>query len=156
MLWLLIRDWILWVANFRFPFYEICVHNQWGMKFWNPFEDSNTGGMTTITVTMQYLLAFQCWYWELWTENRWGRGRKHCFNNFCFLAKLELSVDEGWWGRAENLIYGQLELHLFTAWILFKTISMTHSDMLWRLDIFTFCFYEPLLFQIVSWKFLKA
>ena len=24
---------ILWIANFRFPFYEICVQNQWGHKF---------------------------------------------------------------------------------------------------------------------------
>ena len=34
------------------------------------------------------------------------------------------------------------------AGILVKAISMTHSDMLDQLDIFTFCFYEPLLFQI--------
>ena len=33
---------------------------------------------------------------------------------------------------------------------------MTYSDMLYRLDIPTFYFYEPLLFKIfVSWKFLK-
>ena len=28
----------------------------------------------------------------------------HCFVNFCSLAVLELSVDEGWWGGAESLI----------------------------------------------------
>ena len=27
---------------------------------------------------------FQYWYWELWTENRWGRDRKYCFGNFFF------------------------------------------------------------------------
>ena len=27
-----IPDWILWVAKFRFPFYEICVQDQWGHK----------------------------------------------------------------------------------------------------------------------------
>ena len=28
-------------------------------------------------------------------ENRLGGGRKHCFVNFCSLAMLEFSVDEG-------------------------------------------------------------
>ena len=31
-----ITDWIPWVANFRFPFYEICVQNQWGHKMLRP------------------------------------------------------------------------------------------------------------------------
>ena len=33
-----------------------------------------------------------------------GGGRKHCFVNFCSVAVLESSVDEGWWGGAESLI----------------------------------------------------
>ena len=28
VLWLWVRDWILWAASFRFPFYESCVQNQ--------------------------------------------------------------------------------------------------------------------------------
>ena len=36
MLWLWVRDWILWVANFRFPFFEICVQNQWWHKLLRP------------------------------------------------------------------------------------------------------------------------
>ena len=34
---------------------------------------------------------------------------------------------------------------------------MTHSGMLHKLDISTFCLYELLLFQIfISWKFIKT
>ena len=41
--------------------------------------------------------------------------------------------------------------------IIIIIIAIAHSDMLYRLDISTFCFYEPLLFQIfVSWKFIKT
>ena len=95
------------VANFWFPFCKVCVQNQWGMggtKFWDPVEDSDTGGTSSINVRMEYVLAFQYWYCELCVENQWGGGRKHCFVNFCSLAVLELSVDEGWWGGAESLI----------------------------------------------------
>ena len=58
---------------------------------------------------------------------------------------------------AESLIYGQLKSHLFPAGILVETISMSHCHMLYRLDISTFYFYEPLLFQIFGpWKFIKT
>ena len=43
----------LWVANFWFPFYEICVQNQWGIKFWDPVEHSNTSSLSSITVRME-------------------------------------------------------------------------------------------------------
>ena len=33
MLWLSVEDCILWVANFWFLFYEICVQNQLVIKF---------------------------------------------------------------------------------------------------------------------------
>ena len=46
---------------------------------------------------------------------------------------------------------------LIRARILAEAIGMAHSDMLYRLDISTFYFYEPLLFQIfISWKFIKT
>ena len=51
------------------------------------------------------------------------------------------SFHRGWMrcGGVENL---------FPAEILAETISMTHSDVLYRLGISTCYFYEPLLFQI--------
>ena len=59
------------------------------------------------------------------------------------------------WGK--SLILGQLKLHLFPARILDEAIGITHFDMLYQLDISTFCFYESLLFQIfVPWKFMKT
>ena len=65
-------------------------------------------------------------------------------------------MGEGWWGGAESLIQGQLKLHPFPGRNLAKAISMTNSGMLYRLDISTFYFDEPLLFQIfVPWKFNK-
>ena len=52
---------------------------------------------------------------------------------------------------------GQLKSHLFPSNILAEAISMTHSDMLYWLDISTFYCSEPLLFQIFDpWKFIKA
>ena len=50
----------------------------------------------------------------------------------------------------------QLKMHLFPALILAEAINMTYSDMLHQLNISTFYFYEPFLFQIfVPWKFIK-
>ena len=58
-------------------------------------------------------------------------------------------------GGVESLIQG--ELKSFPARILVEAICMTHSDMLYRLDISTFYFYKQLLFQIfVLWKFIKT
>ena len=66
-------------------------------------------------------------------------------------------MGEEWWGGAESLIQGQLKVHPFPAGILVEAISMTHSGMLYRLDISTFYFYEPLPFQIfLTWKSIKT
>ena len=65
---------------------------------------------------------------------------------FFFLVYLN---DQGWWGETDSLIQGQMKLHLFSAGILAKAI-MTHSGMLYRLYFSTFCFHEPLLFQIFA------
>ena len=53
-------------------------------------------------------------------------------------------MDEEWWGHIQD----QLKLHPFPGGILAKAISMTHSGMLYRLDISTSYFYEPLPFQV--------
>ena len=85
MLWLWVRDWILWVANFRFPFSEICIQNQWWHKLLRPSWGLQhpVGSPSSITVRMEYWRAFQYWYFELCVENRWGR--KH-FVNFYSLT----------------------------------------------------------------------
>ena len=50
-----------------------------------------------------------------------------------------------------------MKSHLFPAGILAKTISMTHSGMLYRVDIFMFYFYEPFLFKIfVPYNIIKT
>ena len=60
----------------------------------------------------------------------------------------------GWEGKP---YLGPAEIASFLAGIKVEAISMTHSAMLRRLDISTFCFYEPLLFQIsILWKFIKT
>ena len=45
----------VWIANFRFFFYEIYVQNQWGFKIQVGFEiqvdDCGTGGPSSITVS---------------------------------------------------------------------------------------------------------
>ena len=144
MLWLWVQDWILWIANLWFPFYEICTQNQRGIKFWDTVENSDTGGPSSITVNMEYLLAFQYWYCELCVQNRWEWGRKHCFV-FCVFFGGAWIVD-GWevvrWGRKSYL--GAAEIASFFSRDFSR--SMTHSDMMQRLDISTFYFYEPLLF----------
>ena len=110
------------------------------IKFCGLVEDSDIGCLSSITVRMGYLFAFQFWYFELCVENWWRGGRKHCFANF---------VVEGCWGGAKSLISGRLlrpvEMVSFSSRDFCQ--SITHSDMLYRTDISTFYFYEP-LFQI--------
>ena len=66
-------------------------------------------------------------------------------------------MGDGWWGEVESPILDQLKSHLFLARILAEAISMTHSDMLYRLDICRFYIYEPLLLLIFDpWEFIKT
>ena len=52
--------------------------------------------------------------------------------------------------------YSGTEISKIAGGTLIEEISMTHSGMLYRLNIFTFNFYEGLLFQIfIPWKFIK-
>ena len=46
--------------------------------------DSHIGGLNSITIKMEYLFAFQIWFFELGVEKQWGGGRKHYFVNFLF------------------------------------------------------------------------
>ena len=92
-------------SQFSIPVsWNLCSESVAALNFWDPVEYSNTGGLSSVIIRMEYLLAFQYWYWELWAENRRGGGRKHCFVNFCPLAVLESLVDEGWRSNAESVI----------------------------------------------------
>ena len=52
---------------------------------------------------------------------------------------------------------GPAKISSFSSRNFSRSNNMTHSDMLYRLDISTFYFYEQLLFQIfVLWKFIKT
>ena len=117
----------------------------WDMKFEILVEDSNTGGLSSITVRMEYLFAFQFWYFKLCVENWWGGDRKHFFVRICSLMMC-----------FNCLIWCQLKLHLFESRILAEAISMMHSGMLYWLDSSTLYFYESSLFQIfINSKSLK-
>ena len=48
---------ILWIANFQFPLYEICVRNQWGHNFEILVEELDTGGPSLITIRIDNLFA---------------------------------------------------------------------------------------------------
>ena len=96
-----------------------------GINCWDPVEDSDTGGPSSITVRMEYLRAIQYWYCEFCVENWRGRGRKHCFVNFCSLAVLESSVDEGWWGEAEKSDLGSDEI------LSFSSRYFSHLNQIW-------------------------
>ena len=66
-------------------------------------------------------------------------------------------MGDGWWGGVESPILDQLKSHLVLARILAEAISMAHSDMLYRLDIFRFYIYKPLLLLIFDpWEFIKT
>ena len=83
-----------------------------------PIEDSDTGGRSSITVRIEYLLVFQVSYCELCVGNQCGEAGNillifvlwGCFN--CRWVRVE----------AESLIWGQLKLHLsvivfFANWL---------------------------------------
>ena len=83
--------------------WNLCSESVGGIKFWDPVEDSDTGGPISIPVMMEYVFAFQYWHCKLCSKNRWGGSREHCFVNFCSLVVLASSVDERWWGGAKVL-----------------------------------------------------
>ena len=58
--------------------------------------DFEIGGLSFVAVRMEYLFAYQFWYWELWVENLWGGERKHYFVNFFPAGVLLIPVAEGW------------------------------------------------------------
>ena len=94
-----------------------------GINCLDSVENSDTGGPSSIIVRMEYLRAFQYWYCELSVKNWWDR--RHCFVNFCSLAVLESSVNEGWWEWCRNSYLGLAEI------ISFSSGSFSHLNQNW-------------------------
>ena len=128
-----------------------------GIKFWELVEDSDGSNPSLSTVRMEYLFAFPFWYCELCLENWWGVGIKHCFfvNLFpwqCFNCRW---MRGSWVGQ--KVLFRSSWSCIFFQLGLVEAVTMTHCDMLYRLDISTFYFHEPLPFQIFNpWKFIKT
>ena len=135
------RDWILWVANFRFPFSEICVQNQWCINCLDSVENSNTGGPSSITVRMEYFRAFQYGYCKLFLEKRWDR--KHCFVNFLFFGGAWIFGGWGVVGWGSKSYLGPAEI------VSFSTRSFSHLNQIWlKCKI-------PLLFFLIIFYYIS-
>ena len=77
VLWLWLPHWILWVSNFRFPFYEICVQHHWGHKivrpswglrhWWSKFSYRLDGILTCFSILI---------LWALYGKPMSGRKKK--------------------------------------------------------------------------------
>ena len=46
------------MVSFCFPFYNVCVRKQWGIRYVILGEDSHTSGPSSIAIRMEYLFAF--------------------------------------------------------------------------------------------------
>ena len=76
---------------------------------------------------------------------------------FVLLQVLSSSVRQGLRGGDRSYYLGPAEIASFSSRDLADALSMPYSEMLYRLDISTFYFYEPLLFHIFfPWKFIKT
>ena len=140
---------MLWLTNFRFPFYQICVQNPWQHKI-SLVEDFNTGGPSSFAVRMEYLFAFQFCYCECCVESRWEREGGGAESIILLIFVLWHCFNHRWvvrWGRKSYL--GPAEIASFPIRDLSWHNKHESSGMLYRLDISTFSFYEPLLFEIL-------
>ena len=63
-------------ASFHLWWNKNLVKRQRVSKYYENFvilnEDSDTGGPSLVAVRIEYLFAYQFWYWELWVGNLWG------------------------------------------------------------------------------------
>ena len=69
----------------RYPFFVLqnyCSEAEVAWNFVILVEYSDTGCPSLIGIRLEYLFAYQFWYWELWVGNVWGGERKHYFVNF--------------------------------------------------------------------------
>ena len=89
---------ILMGGKFPFLVLQISVSKCGAWNFVILVKVSTTGVQVSLLLGMEYLFAYQFWYWELWVENLWGGERKHYFFSFFPASLLLMSVDEGWCG----------------------------------------------------------
>ena len=151
MLWFWVRDWILWVANFRFPFYEVCVQNQW-WHLLRPSWGLRHRRSKFNTVRMEYLRAFQYWYCELCLFFNTDIVNFVCFS---ILILWTLFVFQYWysevclenqWGRKHYLL-------IFFLWRCLPLRWMRGRGMGQKVLFETSCnriFFQPVFFTFKS------
>ena len=103
--------------------------SSWGLRHWR-FEFNYRYHGIRICFSILAL-------WNLWRKSM-RRRQKALICYFLFFGGAW--IVGGWEvvGWSKCLISNQLKSHLFPAEILAEAINMTHSDMLYRLDIFSF------------------
>ena len=104
-------------ANYHFFFYKLSVQKQWGMKFCDPC----WGLLHRVDSRMEYLFAYQFWYWELWVENLWGGERKHYFGNV------------GRWGLVRLVLYTSLHQSCTYSLPTLHIYSTSNRRHIWNL-----------------------
>ena len=98
-------------------------------------EDSDTGGRSLVAVRMEYLLAYQFWYWQLRVENLWGgaRGGGDGGERGYFVILLIFSCGSdfnvGRWGLVRLVLYTSLRLQSLCTYSLPTPRSLSYS---WR------------------------
>ena len=114
-------------SQFSIPvLWNLCSGSARGMKFWDPVEDSDKVGPSSITVSNHRCFSILV-LWSLWSTIE---GETESI--FLLISVLWRCFNR-WWMRgggdgAESLITGQLKLHLFPAGIL--AVSNKH-DTFW-------------------------
>ena len=94
---------------------KFVVRTSGGIKYWDPVEDSDTGGPSLVINRMKYLLFFNTDVVNFVWKTDEGETENIVLLISVILAVHESSVDEGSWGGAEILILDQLKSYLFPA-----------------------------------------
>ena len=87
------------------------------MKFCDPC----WGLLHRVDSRMEYLFAYQFWYWELWVENLWGGERKHYFGNV------------GRWGLVRLVLYTSLHQSCTYSLPTLHIYSTSNRRHIWNL-----------------------
>ena len=118
------------VVSFRFPLYKICVRKWWDTKYVILDEDSNTGGPSSITVTMEYLFAFvgrdkkAHFYFCSWSDSRkWRCGVSPTLSLLCFQSFRNFPPSQKLWKKSpKSTLTGILR-----TWISVTSLKSRHQ-----------------------------